>query len=269
MIYYKTKEEIELIRDSSLLVSKTLAEVAKYIRPGITTIELDRIAEQFIRDHGAAPGFKGYQGFPATLCTSPNEVVVHGIPNNKELREGDIVSIDCGVLKEGFYGDSAYTFCIGEVDQKVKKLLKTTYRSLFKGIEQAFEGNSIGDISYAIQSTAENEGYSVVRNLVGHGVGKKLHEPPEVPNFGKKGKGLKLKSGLVVAIEPMVNLGRKNIVQEKDRWTIRTVDRKYSAHYEHTIAVCNEKADVLSTFDFIEKSLKENINNLVIIKKEV
>ncbi len=266
MIHYKSKEEIELLRNSSLLVSKTLAEVAKHIKPGIKTNTLDKIAEEFIRDNKAAPGFKGYQGFPATLCISINEVVVHGIPGDRELVEGDIVSIDCGVLKEGFYGDSAYTFVVGDIDPEIKKLLKVTYRSLFEGIDKAVEGNTIGDISFAIQSVAENAGFSVVRDLVGHGVGKNLHEPPEVPNFGKEGRGLKLHNGLVIAIEPMINLGRRNVVQEKDKWTIRTADRKPSAHYELMIAVNGEKADVLSTFDYIEEALKENINNLVIVK---
>ncbi len=266
MIHYKSKEEIELIRESSLLVAKTLAEVAKHIRPGIKTIELDKIAETFIRDHNAVPGFKGYQGFPATLCISPNEVIVHGIPGERELVEGDIVAIDCGVIKNGFYGDSSYTFVVGDIDARIKKLLKITYKCLFEGINQAVEGNTIGDISATIQNIAENAGFSVVRDLVGHGLGKKLHEPPEVPNFGKKGKGIKLLNGLVIAIEPMINLGRRNIVQEKDKWTIRTADRKPSGHYEHTIAVNGNKVDILSTFDYIEESLKNNINNLVIIK---
>lgn len=266
MVYYKSKEEIELIRNSSLLVSKTLAEVAKYIKPGIKTIELDNIAETFIRDHGAVPGFKGYHGFPGTLCISPNEVIVHGMPGNRELVEGDIVSIDCGVLQEGFYGDAAYTFVVGDIDQSLKKLLKTTYKSLFAGIDNAIQGNTIGDISSAIQNVAENDGYSVVKDLVGHGIGKNLHEPPEIPNFGKKGKGMKLLNGLTVAIEPMINMGRRNVIQEKDKWTIRTADRKPSAHYELTLAINNDKADVLATFDYIEEALRENINNIVFIK---
>ncbi len=266
MIHYKSKEEIELIRNSSLLVSKTLAEVAGHIKPGIKTIELDKIAETFIRDNNATPGFKGYQGFPGTLCISPNEVVVHGIPGNRELADGDIVSIDCGVLKDGYYGDSAYTFVVGDIDQRKKKLLKTTYWSLFEGINNAVAGNTIGDISYAIQKINEEAGFAVVKDLVGHGIGKNLHESPEVPNFGKRGKGPEIHNGLVIAIEPMVNLGTGKIVHEKDKWTIRTADRKLSAHYEHTIAVSNGKADVLSTFDYIEKSLEKNINNLIIIK---
>lgn len=266
MVYCKSKEEIELIRNSSLLVSKTLGEVASHLKPGIKTIELDRIAETFIRDHDAVPGFKGYHGFPGALCISPNEVVVHGIPGDRELVEGDIVSIDCGVLKNGYYGDSAYTFAIGDIDQRKRKLLKTTYNSLFAGINKAYEGNTIGDISEAIQNVAEKAGYSVVRELVGHGIGKHLHEAPEVPNYGKKGKGIKLMSGLVLAVEPMVNIGGRNIVQEKDKWTIRTASRKLSAHYELTIAINENKADILSTFEYVEEALKQNKNNIVIIK---
>jgi len=265
MIEYKTEDEIELIRESSLLVAKTLGEVAKNIRPGIKTIELDAIAEKFIRDNGAVPGFKGYHGFTGTLCISPNEQVVHGIPGNRELKEGEIVSIDCGVLKNGYYGDSAFTFAIGEIDQSVKNLLQVTFESLMLGIEKAVEGNTLGDISYAIQSHAESAGYSVVRELVGHGVGKNLHEAPEVPNFGKKGKGLSLRKGLVIAIEPMINLGKRHVVQEKDGWTIRTSDRKVSAHFEHTIAVGKEKADVLSSFNYIREALKLNENNIFLI----
>ncbi len=266
MIVYKTIEEIELIRESSLLVAKTHAELAKIIRPGLQTIELDRIAETFIRDHGGVPAFKGYQGFPYTLCVSPNEVVVHGFPNNKPLQEGDILSIDCGVLMNGFYGDSAYTFAIGEIADDVKRLLETTYQCLNLGIDQAIEGNKLGDVSWAIQLNAERAGYSVVRELVGHGVGKHLHEPPELPNYGKKGRGELIKNGLVVAIEPMINLGQRYVLQEKDGWTIRTADRKPSGHYEHTIAVINGKAERLSTFDYIEQALKQNINNSVIIR---
>ena len=266
MIEYKSEKEIELIRESSLLVAKTLGEVAKNIRPGIKTIELDKLAEEFIRDHGAVPGFKGYHGFSGTLCMSPNEQVVHGIPGQRELKEGDIVSIDCGVLKNGFYGDSAYTFAIGEIDEAVRRLLHVTYQCLILGIEQAIEGNTLGDISYTIQNHAEKNGYSVVRELVGHGLGRNLHEPPEVPNFGKKGKGLKLRKGLVMAIEPMINLGKRFVVQEKDGWTIRTSDRMPSAHYEHTIAVGVDKADILSSFSHIIESLKSNINNTLIIE---
>lgn len=266
MIEYKSENEIELIRESSLLVAKTLGEIAKVIRPGIKTIELDKIAEEFIRDNGAVPGFKGYQGFSGTLCISPNEQVVHGIPGNRELKEGEIVSIDCGVFKNGFYGDSAYSFAIGEIEESIGRLLHVTYESLFLGIEQAVEGNTLGDISFAIQHHAEEAGYSVVRELVGHGVGRNLHEAPEVPNFGKKGKGLTLRKGLVIAIEPMINLGKRFIVQEKDGWTIRTTDRMPSAHFEHTIAVGKEKADILSSFSYIVEALKSNINNKLIIQ---
>jgi len=266
MIHYKTQEEIEYIRNSSLLVSKTLAEVASMIRPGIATAELDRVAETYIRDHGALPGFKGYHGFPATLCISPNEVVVHGIPGKNELREGDILSVDCGVLNNGYYGDSAYTFAVGEIDESLKRLMRTTYQCLLTGIGMAFEGSTLGDISSSVQEHAERAGYSVVRELVGHGLGKMLHEPPEVPNFGKKGKGIKLQQGLVIALEPMINLGQRFVVQEKDGWTIRTADRKPSAHYEHTIAVGKDKADVLSTFQYIEEALRNNPNNSIIIR---
>jgi methionyl aminopeptidase len=264
MIEYKNKEEIELIRNSSLIVAKTLAEVARNIRPGITTKQLNQIAESYILDNNAIPAFKGYRGFPATLCISPNEVVVHGIPSNKELKDGDIVSVDCGVLLNGFYGDSAYTFAIGEISDTLRRLLKVTQKCLLLGIEKAVEGNTLGDVSSAIQAHAEMEGYSVVRELVGHGIGRHLHEAPEVPNYGKAGKGLKLKEGLVIAIEPMVNLGNRNIVQEKDGWTIRTADRKPSAHFEHTVTVGKEKADVLSSFEYIEEALRLNINNTTI-----
>ncbi len=265
MIHYKTKEEIEYIRQSSLLVAKTLAEVAKKIRPGITTRELDKLAETYIRDHGGIPGFKGYHGFPYTLCMSPNEVIVHGFPGNAELKEGDILSVDCGVFMNGYYGDSAYTFAVGEVSDMVKRLLKTTYQCLLIGIENAVEGRVLGDISGSIQKHAEDDGYTVVRELVGHGLGRSLHEAPEVPNFGKKGKGLPLKEGLVIAIEPMINLGQRFVVQENDGWTIRTADRKPSAHYEHTVAVGKENADVLSTFKYIEEALLNNNTNSIII----
>lgn len=265
MIQYKTEEEIALIRESSLLVAKTHAEVAGRIKPGMTTRELDRIAETFIRDHNASPGFKGYHGFPFTLCASPNEVVVHGFPNDRELQEGDILSIDCGVLKNGFYGDSAYTYAVGEVSDALKRLMRNTFQCLMLGIEVAVDGNTIGDIGYTIQSHAEKAGYTVVRELVGHGVGRNLHEAPEVPNFGKAGKGPGLKKGMVIAIEPMINLGQRFVVQEKDGWTIRTADRKPSAHYEHTIAIMQGKAEILSSFSYIEEALKKNINNTIII----
>ena len=255
MIPIKTDEEIEIQRQSSLLVGKTLAEVAKHIRPGITTRELDKVAEKYILSHGAIPGFKGYGGFPATLCISVNDAVVHGIPGDQALKDGDIVSIDCGVLMNGFYGDSAYTFAIGEVDKEILMLLQRTKESLDLAIEQAVAGKRVGDIGNAVQSYVEGFGYSVVRDLVGHGVGRNLHEKPEVPNYGRKGSGIKLKTGMVLAIEPMINLGVKEVIQEKDGWTIRTADSKPSAHFEHDVAVKNGKADVLSTFEYIEEVL--------------
>lgn len=256
MIHLKTEEEIELIRQSSLLVGKTLAEVAKVIKPGIRTIELDRLAESFIRDNGGIPGFKGYNGFPYTLCISVNEIVVHGFPSNREVKEGDIVSVDCGAVMNGFYGDSAYTFMIGEVDPSVRALVEATKASLYEGIEKAVEGQRLGDIGAAIQSYVEERGYSVVRDLVGHGLGKHLHEAPEVPNYGRKGTGMKLQEGLVLAIEPMINLGGHRVVQERDGWTIRTSDRKPSAHFEHDVVIRKGRAEVLSTFDYIEEILK-------------
>ena len=258
MIPIKTEEEIEIQRQSSLLVGKTLAEVAKLIRPGITTKKLDQLAETFIRDNGAVPGFKGYGGFPATLCISVNDEVVHGIPGDRVLKDGDIVSIDCGTLMNGFYGDSAYTFPVGEVDEEILKLLERTKNSLYLAIEQAVVGNRIGDIGNAVQTYCEGFGYSVVRDLVGHGVGQNLHEKPEVPNYGRRGSGPKLKSGMVLAIEPMINLGRKEVKQDPDGWTIRTADSSPSAHYEHNVAVRNGKADVLSTFEYIEEILKKD-----------
>ena len=257
MIYLKTDEEIELLRESNLLVGMTLGELAKWIAPGITTLKLDKIAEEFIRDHGAVPGFLGYGGFPNTLCVSVNEQIVHGIPSNYELKDGDIVSIDCGTLKNGFNGDSAYTFCVGEVAYDVRRLLKTTKESLYLGIEQAVEGKRVGDISNAVQTYCEKKGYSVVRELCGHGVGKRLHEDHEVPNYGRRGCGPLLKSGMVIAIEPMINLGSRNIVIERDGWTTRTRDRKPSAHFEHTVAVREGKADILSSFKYVEEVLGE------------
>lgn len=255
MIYLKTDEEIELLRASNLLVARTLGEVAKHIRVGVSTLELDRIAESFIRDHGAIPGFLNYNGFPNTLCTSVNDQVVHGIPNSNELKEGDIVSVDCGVLLNGYFGDSAYTFAVGKVSDEVEKLLKITKESLLKGIEMAVDGNRIGDIGYAIQTYCEEFGYSVVREMVGHGIGRNLHEAPEVPNYGKRGYGPKLKSGMVIAIEPMINMGKRYIVQENDGWTIRTSDKLPSAHFEHTVAIGKDKADILSSFLFVEEIL--------------
>ncbi|MAC85576.1 MAG: type I methionyl aminopeptidase [Flavobacteriales bacterium] len=256
MIYYKTEEEIELIKESSLLVAKTHAEVAKLIQPGVSTLALDKIAEEFIRDNGGVPAFKGYSGFPNTLCVSPNEQVVHGIPTNDPIESGTILSLDCGVKKNGFFGDSAFTYEVGEVAKDVKELLKITRESLYKGIEVAVAGNRIGDIGYAIQNHAEKNGFTVVRELVGHGVGVNLHESPEVPNYGKRGRGVKLHEGLVIAIEPMINMGVKEINQLNDGWTIKTADLKPSAHFEHTIVVRKGKAEILSSFDYIDKVLK-------------
>ena len=255
MIYLKTDEEIELLREANLVVARTLAEVAKVIAPGVTTLKLDAVAEEYIRSQGAVPGFKGYGGFPGTLCVSVNENVVHGIPSNYALREGDIVSVDCGAVKDGFNGDSTYTFCVGEVSEEVKNLLRTTKESLYVGIEKAVEGNRIGDIGHAVQEYCEKRGYSVVRELCGHGVGKRLHEEPDVPNYGRKGTGPLIKNGMVIAIEPMINMGRKNIVIERDGWTCRTKDRKPSAHFEHTIAVHGGKPDILSSFAYVEEVL--------------
>ncbi len=261
MIYLKTEEEIDFLRISNQLVGKTLGELAKHIKPGVTTLQLDKIAEEFIRDNGAIPGFLDYNGFPNTLCTSVNEQVVHGIPNNVPLENGDIVSIDCGTIKNGFYGDSAYTFEVGEVAPEVHELLVTTKEALYKGIENAIVGKRIGDIGYAVQNHCEKRGFSVVREMVGHGVGRNLHEEPQVPNYGRRGNGRLLKEGLVIAIEPMINLGKRYIVQENDGWTIRTTDKKVSAHFEHTVAVHKNKAEILSTFDFVEEILSLQTEN--------
>ncbi|MCF8224487.1 MAG: type I methionyl aminopeptidase [Bacteroidales bacterium] len=257
MIYIKTAEEIELLRESNLLVSKTLAEIAKYIQSGITTAELDRIAESFIFANNAVPGFKGYQGYPATLCTSVNNQVVHGIPSEEVvLREGDVVSVDCGVIKNGYYGDTAYSFEVGEATPEVKRLLVVTREALFKGIGKAVEGQRIGDIGHTVQQHAESNGYSVVRELVGHGLGKKMHEEPEVPNYGRRGSGVKLRKGMVICIEPMINMGKRQIKQGADGWTISTADEMPSAHFELAIAVDKGEADVLSTFSYIEEIFK-------------
>lgn len=253
MIYLKTEEEINLIKESAQVLGKAHAEVAQWIKPGITTKKLDTIAEDYIRSYGGIPSFKGFNNFPASLCMSVNEVVVHGIPGNYELKDGDIVSIDCGVKLNGFHSDSAYTYPVGEVSKEVMNLLTATKKSLYKGIEQAVDGLRVGDIGYAVQHYCEERGYTVVRELVGHGVGKELHEAPEVPNYGKRGKGLRLKEGMVLAIEPMINLGTKSVMQERDGWTIRTSDRKYSAHFEHTVVVRKGKAEILTTFDYIEQ----------------
>lgn len=257
MLYLKTDEEVGMLKESNMLVSRTLALVASFIKPGITTLYLDGIAESFIRDNGGIPAFKGYGGFPATLCTSVNEEVVHGIPSKYVLRERDIISIDCGVILNGWYGDSAYTFPVGEISEEVKRLLTYTKESLEEGVKEAIAGNRVGDISHAVQSKAESGGYSVVRELVGHGLGKKLHEPPEVPNYGKRGTGMKMEKGLVICIEPMINMGRKETIQLRDGWTIRTIDGKPSAHFEYAVAVDKGKADVLTTFEFIEEVLNK------------
>lgn len=260
MIFLKTEDEIELLRESNRLVGRTLAEVAKLVRPGVTTGELDKVADEFIRDHGAVPTFKGFPNqygdpFPASICTSVNEQVVHGIPGNIVLKEGDIVSVDCGTCMNGFYGDSAYTFCVGEVDEEVRRLLRVTKEALYLGIQNAVQGKRLGDVGYAIQKHCEDNSYGVVREFVGHGIGKEMHEDPQVPNYGRRGYGTLLKSGLCIAIEPMVTMGSREIVLESDKWTARTKDRKYAAHFEHTIAVRRGRADILSTFDFIEEVL--------------
>ena len=252
-----SEDEIALVRESSLLVGRTLAEVARHIAPGITTGKLDAIAEEFIRDHGAVPGFKGLYGCPSTLLTSVNEQVVHGLPDDRPLQDGDIASVDCGVLMNGFYGDSAYTFCVGEVATETSELLHATRECLALGIEQAVEHNRTGDIGFAIQQHAERKGYGVVRELVGHGVGRKLHEAPEVPNYGKRGHGVRLKSGMALAIEPMINMGVKEVKQMSDGWTVVTKDGKPSAHFEHTVVVRAGKAEVLSTFQYIEDVLEK------------
>ncbi len=258
MIYYKTKEEIELVRQSALLVARTLGEVAGMMIPGMDTASVDKRAEEFIRDNGGVPAFKGYNGFPSTLCVSVNEQVVHGFPSKDIMKEGDIVSLDCGVLMNGFFGDSAYTFPIGEISEDTKKLLRITKECLYLAIEKAIIGNRLGDLSHAIQEHAEKNGFGVVRELVGHGIGKDLHEKPEVANYGKKGSGIVLKEGLVIAVEPMINQGKRHVKQLNDGWTIVTGDKKPSAHYEHTLTIGKEKADVLSSFEFIE----EKLNNI-------
>jgi methionyl aminopeptidase len=258
MIYYKIEEEITLMKQSCDIVSKVLAYAGSILKPGLTSLELDKKSEEFIRDHGGIPAFKGYKGFPASLCLSINEVVVHGIPSNYEYKETDIISVDCGVVKDGYYGDSAFTFLFQEVDSETIKLCQRTNESLYKGIEQAKIGNRIGDLGFAIQNYCESFGYSMVRELVGHGIGKSLHEDPEVPNFGMKGRGVKFLDGMTIAIEPMVNLGTKNIVLDNDGWTIRTKDGKPSAHYEHTIAIRKEKAEILTDHSFVWNSIKNN-----------
>ena len=263
MIFLKTEEEIELLRQSNLLVGRTLAEVAKIIEPGVTTRQLDRVAEEFIRDHGAIPTFKGFPNFepglpafPGTLCTSVNGMIVHGIPSDEPLRDGDIVSVDCGTYMNGYCGDSAYTFCVGEVSDKVKDLLRVTKESLYLGIEQAIAGRRIGDIGNAVQQHCEKYGYGVVREFTGHGVGREMHEDPAVPNYGRRGNGPKLKIGMVIAIEPMITMHSRTIVWENDGWGVSTSDGLPAAHFEHTVAVGQTKADILSSFDFVEEVLR-------------
>ena len=257
MLYLKTDEEVGLLKESNMLVSRTLAEMASLIKPGITTLYLDSIAESFIRDHGATPAFKGYGGFPNTLCTSVNDEVVHGIPSKYVLKEGDIISVDCGVILNGWYGDSAFTFPVGEISTEVRRLLEFTRASLEEGVKEAVAGNRVGDISNAVQTKAESGGYSVVRELVGHGIGRKLHESPEVANWGKQGTGPKMEKGLVICIEPMINAGKKETIQMRDGWTIKTADGRPSAHFEYAVAVDREKAEVLTTFEFVEKVLNK------------
>ncbi|SEL04689.1 methionine aminopeptidase, type I [Aquimarina amphilecti] len=255
MIITKTREEIELMRESALIVSKTLGMLAPEVKPGVTTLQLDKLAEEFIRDHGAIPGFLGLYDFPNTLCMSPNAQVVHGIPNNTPLEEGDIISIDCGAIKNEFYGDHAYTFPVGEIAPEVEHLLKITKESLYKGIAELRVGKRVGDVGYAIQKFTEEAGYGVVRELVGHGLGRKMHEDPEMPNYGRRGRGKKLIEGMVVAIEPMTNMGTRRIKQLRDGWTILTADGKPSAHFEHDVAIIDGKPEILSTFKYIYQAL--------------
>lgn len=255
MIKYKTDEEIELMREAALVVSRTLGEIAKVLKPGVTGLELDKIAEEYIRDNGAVPGFLGLYDFPNTLCISPNSQVVHGIPNGKAFENGDIVSVDCGAILNGFYGDHAYTFEVGEVKPEIKNLLRVTKECLYIGIEETRVGNRISDIGWAIQNHAEKHGYGVVRELVGHGLGRDMHEEPQVPNYGRRGRGKKIKNGLTIAIEPMINMGTEKIRQLPDGWTILTGDGLPSAHFEHDVAVVNGQPEILSTFDYIEEAL--------------
>ncbi len=258
MIKYKTDEEIELMRQSNLLLGKVHAEVAKHIKPGVKTIELDKIAEDFIKAHNATPSFLNYQGYPNTLCISVNDVVIHGIPSDYEIKEGDIVSIDCGLILNGFHSDSAFTYAVGEVSDDIWTLLVATKQALFLGIKQAKAGNRIGDIGFTIESHVKKYGFTVVKEMTGHGIGRNLHEDPSVPNYGRRGRGKKIKPGLTIAIEPMVNMGKSDVYVEKDGWTIRTSDGKPSAHYELSIAVKKDKTEILSTFEFIHQVLKEN-----------
>ena len=254
MVHYKTEEDIQVMKESARVLGLAHGEVAKRIRPGVKTKDLDKVAEEFIKDHGGSPSFKNYHGFPAALCISVNETVVHGFPGGYELKDQDIISIDCGVLYKGFHSDSAYTYPLPEASAEVLNLLDRTYESLYVGIEQAKAGNRIGDIGFAIQTYVEKFGYGVVRELVGHGVGKDLHEDPEVPNYGKRGKGMKIVPGMVFAIEPMINMGTKNVIQEADGWTIRTQDKKPSAHFEHMVAIYNDRTEILTTHEYIEQN---------------
>jgi methionyl aminopeptidase len=263
VIYLKSAEELDIIRENGLILANAHAEMAKALRPGVKTKDLDKIAAEYIGDNGAVSSFLNYNGFPASICISVNEVVVHGIPSNREVKEGDLVSIDCGVYKNKFHADSAYSYGVGVCSEEVKTLLKDTLESLHKGIEQVKAGNRIGDLSYAIQSFTEGKGYGVVRELVGHGVGKYLHESPEVPNFGKRGNGPKMQVGMVIAIEPMITAGKRFVVQESDNWTIRTEDKRPSAHFEHTVHVNQQGADILTTFAPIELVLKNRVNELI------
>lgn len=264
-IFLKTEDEIELMRKANQLVGNTLGEICKHIKPGVTTLQLDRIAESFIRDNGGVPTFKNYPNpfggpFPASICTSVNDVVVHGIPDEKTvLRDGDIISVDCGSLLDGFNGDSCYTFCVGEVSAEIKKLLQVTKKSLYLGIENATAGKHLGDIGYAVQTYCESNGYGVVRELTGHGIGREMHEDPSVPNYGSSGSGVMLKAGMCIAIEPMITMGSRNICMMPDRWTIKTCDGKPAAHFEHTVAVYRGKAEILSSFDEVEQ-LERNLN---------
>ena len=263
MIFLKTEDEIELMRAANLLVGDTLAEIAKMIKPGVTTAQMNSVAEEYIRDHGAVPTFLGFPNlhggpFPAAICTSVNDVVVHGVPNDTPLEEGDIVSVDCGTLLNGFNGDSCYTFCVGEVSEEVKALLKTTKESLYKGIEAALPGKRIGDIGASVQEHCTKAGYGVVREFVGHGIGREMHEEPPVPNYGRRGNGPMIKNGMCIAIEPMITMGEPAVYMMPDRWTIKTRDGKFAAHYEHTIAIHNGKFDILSSFENIERELNKN-----------
>jgi len=264
MIYHKTKAEIELARESALLVSKTLSETAKLLKPGITTLALDKFIGGFIHDHGASPSFLNYHGYPFNSCMSVNDVVVHGFANENELKEGDIISIDIGVFKNGFHGDHAYTFAIGNPGEAVAQLIRVTKESLYKGIEKAIAGNRIGDISFAIQEHTEKKyGYGVVRELVGHGLGRSMHEDPQVPNYGKRGSGTKLREGLILAIEPMINLGKREVFTESDGWTVRTVDHSVSVHFEHDVCIQKNKPDILSNYSIIEEAERNNPNLFV------